>query len=173
MSRSDRGGYVRRRLLSLTATILLTALLAAGLGVAWADEKTERTETGDPSIVVLEPGHNYVGWVAAPLSVDGLMRRIPEITAVRAWDALRQRSYTPTGLTAGMGVRISVEAGEAITWRRPTTPVRGLVELRPGQKVHAIPFKGRVELIPLEPIEAARGFVRGIDTDVPRDGDRT
>ncbi len=50
--------------------------------------------------------------------------------------------------------------------------VREQLDLRPGQKVHALPFKGRVELIPLEPIEAARGFVRGIDTSVPREGDR-
>ena len=50
--------------------------------------------------------------------------------------------------------------------------VRERLELRPGQKVQALPFKGRVELIPLEPIEAARGLVRGIDTQVPRDGDR-
>ena len=50
--------------------------------------------------------------------------------------------------------------------------VRNKLELRPGQKVQALPFKGRIELIPLEPIETARGFVRGIDTTVPRDGDR-
>ena len=50
--------------------------------------------------------------------------------------------------------------------------VRRQLALKPGQKVQALPFKGRVELIPLEPIEAARGFVRGIDTGVPRDGDR-
>lgn len=50
--------------------------------------------------------------------------------------------------------------------------VREQLALQPGQKVQALPFKGRVELIPLDPIEAARGFVRGIDTTVPRDGDR-
>ena len=50
--------------------------------------------------------------------------------------------------------------------------VRDQLKLRPGQKVQALPFKGRVELIPLEPIEAARGFVRGLDTTVPREGDR-
>lgn len=50
--------------------------------------------------------------------------------------------------------------------------VREQLDLRPGQKVHALPFKRRVELIPMEPIEAARGFVRGIDATVPRDGDR-
>ena len=50
--------------------------------------------------------------------------------------------------------------------------VRERLQLKPGQKLQALPFKGRVELIPLEPIEDARGFVRGIDTAVPREGDR-
>ncbi len=50
--------------------------------------------------------------------------------------------------------------------------VRERLQLKPGQKLQAIPFKGRVELIPLEPIEASRGFLRGIDTAVPREGDR-
>ena len=50
--------------------------------------------------------------------------------------------------------------------------VREQLDLRPGQKVQALPFKGRVELIPLEPIEASRGFVRGIESTVAREGDR-
>lgn len=50
--------------------------------------------------------------------------------------------------------------------------VRKQLDIRPGQRVHALAFKGRVELIPLQPIEAARGFVPGIDTAVPREGDR-
>ena len=50
--------------------------------------------------------------------------------------------------------------------------VRERLNLRPGQKIQAIPFKGRVELIPLEPIEDSRGFLKGIDTSVPRDDDR-
>lgn len=50
--------------------------------------------------------------------------------------------------------------------------VRERLQLKPGQKLQALPFKGRVELIPLGPIEGARGFVRGLDTSVPRDGDR-
>ncbi|MFQ5519832.1 MAG: AbrB/MazE/SpoVT family DNA-binding domain-containing protein [Candidatus Methylomirabilia bacterium] len=50
--------------------------------------------------------------------------------------------------------------------------VRERLALKPGQKLQAIPFKGRIELIPLEPIEASRGFLRGIDTTVPREGDR-
>ncbi|WP_419933806.1 AbrB/MazE/SpoVT family DNA-binding domain-containing protein [Candidatus Palauibacter sp.] len=51
--------------------------------------------------------------------------------------------------------------------------VRDRLRLRPGQKVQVLAFDGRVQLIPLEPIEAARGFVRGIDTTVNRDRDRS
>lgn len=50
--------------------------------------------------------------------------------------------------------------------------VRERLQWKPGQKVEAIAFKGRVELIPLEPIESMRGFLRGIDTSVPREDDR-
>jgi AbrB family looped-hinge helix DNA binding protein len=50
--------------------------------------------------------------------------------------------------------------------------VRERLNLQPGQKVEAIPFKGHIELIPLEPIESMRGFLRGIDTTVPREEDR-
>ncbi|MEX0842819.1 MAG: AbrB/MazE/SpoVT family DNA-binding domain-containing protein [Gemmatimonadota bacterium] len=50
--------------------------------------------------------------------------------------------------------------------------VRERLGLQPGQKVDAIPFRGRVELIPVEPVEAMRGALRGIDTTVPREDDR-
>lgn len=50
--------------------------------------------------------------------------------------------------------------------------VRERLNLKPGQKVQAISYKGRVELIPIRPIEESRGFLRGIDTAVPREKDR-
>jgi AbrB family looped-hinge helix DNA binding protein len=50
--------------------------------------------------------------------------------------------------------------------------VRERLGLRPGQQVEAIPFKGRIELILLEPMESMRGFLKGIDTSVPREEDR-
>lgn len=50
--------------------------------------------------------------------------------------------------------------------------VRQALGIRPGQKVHVIPYQGRVELIPLQPIKRARGFLRGIDTSVEREPDR-
>ena len=50
--------------------------------------------------------------------------------------------------------------------------VRQRMGLRPGQKVRVLQFENRIELIPIEPIEALRGFVKGIDTTVVRDKDR-
>ena len=50
--------------------------------------------------------------------------------------------------------------------------VRERLNLSPGQKVQALVYDGRVELIPLRPARALRGFLKGIDTAVPRDADR-
>ena len=50
--------------------------------------------------------------------------------------------------------------------------IRDKLKLVPGQKVQAIAFKGRIELIPLRSARELRGFARGIDTTVPREGDR-
>ena len=50
--------------------------------------------------------------------------------------------------------------------------VRQRMGLRPGQKVRVLQFENRIELIPIEPMKALRGFVKGIDTTVVRDKDR-
>ena len=50
--------------------------------------------------------------------------------------------------------------------------VRERLQLEPGQKVQAIVYGDRVELIPLRTARSLRGFVPGIDTDVDRDADR-
>ncbi len=50
--------------------------------------------------------------------------------------------------------------------------VRERLKLTPGQKVQAIVYDDRVELIPLRPAKSLRGFLRGIDTSVARDADR-
>lgn len=44
--------------------------------------------------------------------------------------------------------------------------------LRPGQKVEVLVYDGRVEFIPVRSVREARGLARGIDTSVPREGDR-
>ena len=50
--------------------------------------------------------------------------------------------------------------------------IREKLGITPGQKVHAIAFEDRVELIPVQPASAMRGFVRGLDTRMDRDDDR-
>jgi AbrB family looped-hinge helix DNA binding protein len=50
--------------------------------------------------------------------------------------------------------------------------VRERLKLSPGQKVQALVYDGRVELIPLRPAKALRGFLKGIDTTLTRDADR-
>ncbi|MDE0840191.1 MAG: AbrB/MazE/SpoVT family DNA-binding domain-containing protein [Kiritimatiellae bacterium] len=51
-------------------------------------------------------------------------------------------------------------------------PVRDNLHLTPGQKMQVIEYRGRVELIPERDIADLRGFVKGIDTNVKREGDR-
>lgn len=50
--------------------------------------------------------------------------------------------------------------------------IRNRLKLVPGQKVQAILYEDRIELIPVRPIKKMRGFLKGIDTEVPREGDR-
>ena len=51
--------------------------------------------------------------------------------------------------------------------------IRELLRLRPGQKIQAIPYEGRIELIPVRRMRDMRGYLRGIDTSVDREADRT
>lgn len=51
--------------------------------------------------------------------------------------------------------------------------VRRALGIRPGQKIHVIPYEGRIELIPVRPLKQARGFLKGIETSVEREPDRT
>jgi AbrB family looped-hinge helix DNA binding protein len=50
--------------------------------------------------------------------------------------------------------------------------VRDALGIRPGQKIEVIVYEGRAEFIPVRAMKAMRGFLRGIDATVPRDGDR-
>ncbi len=50
--------------------------------------------------------------------------------------------------------------------------IREALGLRPGQKIQAIRYDDRIEFIPLKRARAVRGFLKGIDTRVPRERDR-
>jgi AbrB family looped-hinge helix DNA binding protein len=50
--------------------------------------------------------------------------------------------------------------------------IRDALRIKPGEKLHAIEYRGRIELVPVRPTRAARGSLKGIDTDVAREPDR-
>ncbi|MGK2960659.1 MAG: AbrB/MazE/SpoVT family DNA-binding domain-containing protein [Gemmatimonadaceae bacterium] len=50
--------------------------------------------------------------------------------------------------------------------------IREKLGIMPGQKIHAVAFEDRVELIPVQPASVMRGFVKGLDTRLERDDDR-
>ena len=50
--------------------------------------------------------------------------------------------------------------------------IRKRFGLLPGQKIQLVVYGDRIELIPVMPAKRMRGFLKGIDTRVPREGDR-
>jgi AbrB family looped-hinge helix DNA binding protein len=50
--------------------------------------------------------------------------------------------------------------------------IREKLDLRPGQRVQAIQYDGRVELVPVRAMGSMRGFLAGFDTTVDRAEDR-
>ncbi|MBI3247308.1 MAG: AbrB/MazE/SpoVT family DNA-binding domain-containing protein [Deltaproteobacteria bacterium] len=50
--------------------------------------------------------------------------------------------------------------------------MREALKLTPGQTVQALLYENRIELIPVRPITHMRGFLKGINTTVVREGDR-
>ena len=50
--------------------------------------------------------------------------------------------------------------------------IRERLKLRSGQKVQAILYDARIELVPVRPAKALKGFVKGIDTTIAREDDR-
>lgn len=51
--------------------------------------------------------------------------------------------------------------------------IRESLGILPGQKVQAIEYEGRVEFVPVKRARDLRGFLRGMDTTITREPDRT
>ena len=51
--------------------------------------------------------------------------------------------------------------------------VRKLLGISPGEKFQIVPFENRIELIPFKKLKKMRGFLKGIDSSVPRENDRS
>lgn len=50
--------------------------------------------------------------------------------------------------------------------------IREQLKITPGEKLRVIQYQGRVEFIPVRPIAALRGFLKGMNTDIEREEDR-
>lgn len=50
--------------------------------------------------------------------------------------------------------------------------IREALGLKSGARLHAIQYRDRIEFVQVRPSKEARGFLRGINTTVPRDRDR-
>jgi AbrB family looped-hinge helix DNA binding protein len=50
--------------------------------------------------------------------------------------------------------------------------VREELSLQPGQELEVFRYDGRIELVPILPMNEMRGFLPGIDTSLDRDPDR-
>ncbi|MCC7259360.1 MAG: AbrB/MazE/SpoVT family DNA-binding domain-containing protein [Gammaproteobacteria bacterium] len=51
--------------------------------------------------------------------------------------------------------------------------IREQLGLTPGQKIQVVLLDDRIELVPVRPIRKMRGFLKGLDTRVEREADRT
>lgn len=50
--------------------------------------------------------------------------------------------------------------------------IREKLKLKPGQKLQIIQLGNRIEIIPVKNIKELRGFLKDIDTNIEREGDR-
>lgn len=50
--------------------------------------------------------------------------------------------------------------------------IREAMGLRSGEKAKVVAFRNRIEIITMRDIQSLRGYLKGIDTSLVRDGDR-
>jgi AbrB family looped-hinge helix DNA binding protein len=50
--------------------------------------------------------------------------------------------------------------------------VRDGLNLTPGDRVDVIQLDGRIELVPIKPVKAMKGFLKGIENTFERENDR-
>jgi AbrB family looped-hinge helix DNA binding protein len=50
--------------------------------------------------------------------------------------------------------------------------IRQKLKLKPGQKLQIVQLGDRIEFLLLKDIKDARGFLKGINTEIEREGDR-
>ena len=51
--------------------------------------------------------------------------------------------------------------------------IRDAMHLKPGEKLQVFLYQNRLEFVPVKDIKKMRGFLKGINTEIERDQDRT
>ena len=51
--------------------------------------------------------------------------------------------------------------------------IREVLHLQPGEKLQVFLYQNRLEFVPVKDIKKMRGFLKGMDTLIERDKDRT
>ncbi len=143
-----------RLLISLLAlgAIVFTILIATTVAQA-ADVDSET--------IKLEPGDNFIGWVAEPIAVADIFADLPSASLIYSWSAdsrtyryaIREVDGNLETLDSGMAAMIRISGSEPVEWERPLTPAKGMVTLYSG--VNWVAWNGRDEW-PLD--EVARGI---------------
>ncbi len=138
----------------------LFAALALFPSVTRADDAA--TET-----LELQPGNNFVGWVAEPIAVADIFEQVPDAKLIYTWSA-DSRSWryaiSEVGgnletLDSGMAAVIWISGSDPVEWERPLTPAKGMVTLYSGE--NWVTWNGRDEW-PLD--QVARGIGTSLDS---------
>ena len=87
------------------------------------------------------------------------------------FDKFYRYNYSNTMLTS---IRLVMRAVTVSPKFQVVIPkdVRESMGIISGQKVQMLTYCNRIELIPIKPMSEMRGFLKGIDTEVPREKDR-
>ena len=138
-------------------SVALFALIAA---LALVSSVT-RAEDAATETLELQPGDNFVGWVAEPIAVADIFEQVPEATLIYTWSAdsrrwryvIRDVGGSLETLDSGMAAVIRIDGRRTVKWERPLTPAKGMVTLYSGE--NWVTWNGRDEW-PLD--QVARGI---------------
>jgi AbrB family looped-hinge helix DNA binding protein len=50
--------------------------------------------------------------------------------------------------------------------------IRRRMKIKPGQRLQVVQISNKLEFMPIKDIKETRGFLKGIDTNIEREGDR-
>ena len=134
---------MRARSLIGLAAVVIVALMASALSVIVSAEDPAES-TPETRTISLQPGDNFVGWVADPLPLAELFADIPQIESVSRWDAaagryrmaarqVPQGLWTLNALQPGSAFVVRLGGEETVEWERPITSAKGLVNLHAGE----------------------------------------